>query len=77
MLMEGREGDNIAVGRCRHILMAGQKLLHRIGPPTKKTTLDEALHACMGNFRAVPQINRGCKWLWRSGSYRSRALAVD
>ena len=54
VLMEGREGDNVAVGRRRRILMAGHKPLCRIGPPVEKTMLDEALHARMGNIGAVP-----------------------
>ena len=43
-LMEGRKGDDVAVGRRRCILTAGHKPLRRIGPPTEKTMLDEALH---------------------------------
>ena len=54
MLMEGRKGDDVAVERRRRILTAGHKPLHRIGPPVEKTTLDKALHACMGNIGAVP-----------------------
>ena len=53
-LVEGHKGDDVAIGWRRRILMAGHKPLHRIGPPTKKTMLDEALHACMGNIEAVP-----------------------
>ena len=53
-LLEEREGDDVAVGRHRRILTAGHKPLRRIGPPAKKTTLDEALHPCMGNIGAVP-----------------------
>ena len=43
VLMGGREGDNVAVGRRRRILMAGHKPLRHVGPPTEKTTLNEAL----------------------------------
>ena len=53
-LVEGRERDDVAVGRRRRILMAGHKPLRRISPPTEKTTLDEALHACIGNIGAMP-----------------------
>ena len=53
-LMEGRKGDDVAVGRRQWILTTRHKPLHRIGPPTEKTTLDEALHVRMGNIRAVP-----------------------
>ena len=53
-LMEERERDDVAVGRRRRILTAGHKPLRRIGPPAEKTKLNEALHPCMGNIRAVP-----------------------
>ena len=53
-LVEGHEGDDIAVGRPWRILTAGHKPLRRIGPPAKKTTLDKALHVRMGNIGAVP-----------------------
>ena len=53
-LVEGRKGDDVAVERRRRILTAGHEPLHRIGPPVEKTTLDESLHACMGNIEAVP-----------------------
>ena len=53
-LVEGREGDNIAVRWRRRILTAGHKPLCHIGRPTEKTTLDEALHARMGNIGAIP-----------------------
>ena len=76
-LMEEHEEDDVAIGQRRCILMARHKPLHRIGPPTKKTMLDEALHACMGNIRAIPRIHGGWRWRWRSGGYKSRALAMD
>ena len=53
-LVEGREGDDVTIGRHRHLLMAGNQPLHRVSPPTKKTTLDEARHACVGDVGAVP-----------------------
>jgi hypothetical protein len=31
--------------------------LHHLGPRTKKTTLDEALHALVGNIRMVPRLH--------------------
>ena len=52
-LVEEREGDDVAIGWCRRILMAVHKPLRRIGPPMEKTTLDEALHARMGNIGVV------------------------
>ena len=53
-LMEGHEGDDVTVERYRHLLMAENQPLHRVGPPAKKTMLDEALHACVGDVGAVP-----------------------
>ena len=54
MLVDGHEGDDVGVGWHWRILMAGHKPLRHISPPTEKTALDEALHACMGNIGAVP-----------------------
>ena len=54
VLVEGREGHDVAVGRCRGILTAGHKPLRRIGPPTENTMLDEALHARIGNVGVMP-----------------------
>ena len=53
-LMEGCKGDDVTVGWHCHILVPGNLELHRVGPPTKKTTLDEALHACVGDVGAIP-----------------------
>ena len=53
-LVEGCEGDDVTIGRHRHILVAKNQPLHRVDPPMKKTTLNEALHACVGDIRAVP-----------------------
>ena len=75
--VEGREGDDVAIGRRRHILMAGHKPLYRIGPPMKKTTLDEAFHACMGNIGAVPLIHGGWRRLRRSKGGGGEAEARD
>ena len=77
MLVEGREGDDISIGRHRCILMAGHKPLRHIGPPIEKTTLDEALHVRMGNIRAVPQIHGGWRWLRRSKGGGGEAEAID
>ena len=54
MLMEGRKGDDVAIGRHRRILTARNKPLYCISPPMEKTTLDEALQAHMGNIGVVP-----------------------
>ena len=63
VLVEGREGDDVAVGRCWCILTAGHKPLCRVGPPAEKTMLNEALQARIGNIRAIPRINGGRRWL--------------
>ena len=52
-LMEGRKGNDVAIGRRRRILAAGHKPLCRIDFPTEKTTLDEALYAHVGDVRAM------------------------
>ena len=54
MLVEGREGDDVTIRRHQHILVAGNQPLHRVGPPAKKTALDEALHASLGDVETVP-----------------------
>ena len=53
-LMEECQGDNVAVKRCQCLLAARNKPLCYIGPPIEKTTLDEALHARIGNVGAMP-----------------------
>ena len=50
VLIVGRKGDDVTVGRHRHLIMAENQPLHRVSPPTKKTTLDKALHACVGDI---------------------------
>ena len=45
VLMEGREGHDVAIGRCRLLLATGHEPLRCVGPPAKKTALDEALYA--------------------------------
>ena len=77
MLVEGHEGDDVAVGRRRRILTIGHKPLRRIGPPMEKTTRDDSLHACMGNIRAVPRIHGGWRRLWRSKGGGGEAEAID
>ena len=76
VLMEGRKGDDVAIGRCRCILMAGHKPLRHIGPPAEKTTLDKALHACMGNIGVVPRIHGGWRRLRRSKGGGGEAKAT-
>ena len=77
MVMEGCKGDDVAVEQRRCILMAGHEPLHRISPPAEKTTLDEALHACMGNIGAVPQIHGGGRRLPMSKRGGGEAEATD
>ena len=54
VLVEGREGHDVAVGQRRHLLTTGHEPLHRLGSPTEKTTLDEVLHACVDDVRVIP-----------------------
>ena len=53
-LVEGHEGHDISIEQRRGILAIRHEPLHRIGPPTEKTALYEALHACVGDIRVVP-----------------------
>ena len=75
--MEEHEGDDVAVGQRRRILAVEHKLLHRIGPPTEKTVLDEDLHVCIGNIRAIPRIHGGWRCLRRSKGGGRGAEATD
>ena len=77
MLVEGHEGDDVAIEQRRCILTAEHKPLRCIGPPTEKTMLDEALHTCMGNIGAVPRIHGGWRRLWRSKGGDGEAEARD
>ena len=51
------EGHDVAIGRCWRMLTFRHETLRHVGPPMEKTTLDEALHACMGVIGAVPQLH--------------------
>lgn len=44
-LMEGYEGDDVAVGRRRRILAARHEPLRRHSPGTEETTLEDTLQA--------------------------------
>ena len=81
--MEGREGDDVTIEWHRHLLMAENQPLHRVGPPAKKTMLDEALHACTGDGKVVPRLHGKQRqksedflamaekrklWIWGAGS---------
>ena len=76
-LMEECKGDDVAVGWRQRILTTGHKPLHRIGPLAEKTTLDEALHARMGNIEVVPRIHGGWRWLRKSQGGGGEAEATD
>jgi hypothetical protein len=41
MLVEVHEGDDVAIGRQRRLLITRQNPLHGCGPHAEKTTLDE------------------------------------
>ena len=70
-LMEGHEGDDVAIGRCRCILTAGHKPLHRIGPPMEKTTLDGApMHTWVTSEWYHESMNDG-------GGYGEAKAAVE
>ena len=60
-LMEGRKGHDVAIGRRQCILMTGHEPLHHVGPPIEKIVLDEALHACVSDVRAVPGLHGKAK----------------
>ena len=76
MLMEGHEGDDVTVGRHRH-LMAGNQQLHRVGPPAKKTVLDEALYARVGDVRVIPRLHGRQGWKNESYAGGGRTKAMD
>ena len=75
-LVEGREGHDIATRRRRRILATGHEPLHRVGPPTEKTALDEALHACVGDVGAIPRLHgrQGRKNKSYAGGERAKAI---
>ena len=76
-LMEGHERHDVAVGRCRHLLMTGYEALHRVGPPMEKATLDKALHACVGDVRAIPRLHGRQVWGNESFTDGGRARAEE
>ena len=53
-LVEGCEGHDVAIGWRRRILTTRHEPLYHVGPPMEKTTLDEALHARVGDVGAIP-----------------------
>jgi hypothetical protein len=57
MLMEGDEGDDVAIRRRRHLLITGYDPLQCLGSCREKTALDETLHACMEDVRAAPRLH--------------------
>jgi hypothetical protein len=73
-LVEGREGHDVAIGRCRRFLMTRHEPLHRLNSCTKETVLDKALQACASDVRAVPRIHgeRGQRSKSFAGGERAR-----
>ena len=67
VLVEGHERYDVAIEQRRHVLMTRHEPLHRVGPPTEKATLDKALHACMGDVKAIPRLYG--KQGWRNESF--------
>ena len=54
MLMEGREGHDVAIGRRWRLLAPGHELLCHSGPPAEMTALDEALYVHVDDIEAIP-----------------------
>jgi hypothetical protein len=54
MLVEWHEGDDVAVGRHRHLLVAGHDPLFCLHPRLEEPVLDKDLHAIAENVRAMP-----------------------
>ena len=75
-LMEGREGHDVAIGRRRRLLTTRHEPLHRLDSPTKKITLDEALHVRVGDVRAIPRLHgrQGQKNESYAGGGRAKAM---
>jgi hypothetical protein len=55
-LVDGDEGDDVAIGRRRLILVARNNPLQCLGPRRKKTALDETLHTGVDDVRAAPRL---------------------
>ena len=58
-LVEGDEGDDVAIGQRWHILATRYNQFHRHGPCTEKAFLNQTLHAHVENVRARPWLHRG------------------
>ena len=56
-LVEGHKRHDVAIGWHRHLLMIGHEPLRHVGSPTEEATLDEALHARMGDVGAIPRLH--------------------
>jgi hypothetical protein len=57
MLMEGDEGDDVAIGWRRHLLVTEYDPLQCLDPCREKTTLDETLHTCVEDVRVPPRLH--------------------
>ena len=56
-LVKVSEGHNVAIGRRRRVLIAGQPPLLSGGPHTKKTTANKALQALEGDIGSAPWLH--------------------
>jgi len=66
-LVEGHKGHDVAIGQRWCILATGHQSLHRASPPVEKTTLDESLHAHIGDIGAVARLHG--KQGWRNKNF--------
>jgi hypothetical protein len=57
MLMEGDEGDNVAIRQHRHLLITGYDPLQCLSPQREKTVLDETFHVGVDDVRVAPCIH--------------------
>ena len=57
-LVEVSEGHNVAFGRRRRVLIAGQPPLLGDGPCAKKATVNKALQALEGDIGSAPWLHR-------------------
>jgi hypothetical protein len=53
-LMEWHEGDDLAIGQHRHLLIAGHDPLVRLHPHSEEPAFDKGLHASMEDVEVMP-----------------------
>jgi hypothetical protein len=56
-LVEGDEGDDVAIGRRRRIFIARNKPLHHLGPSAEEAFLHQPLHARVKDVGTWPQLH--------------------